>query len=327
MLFGDVHYAEESTVDEERWFPATVRKLPKKEKEGYLKHWDRLTQTAFWKLLKEANLLEPFDFLIDLGDSTSGTGQRGLVTAKVQREREKYNKLIADAFPKTPKFFLWGDHDVGYNDAITEAQGWKGERMSIGSFRVAEKLIGPSWYNREIEGFTLLFLNSEIIRESKNSDNPDQEFFVQKAKEQERFIQECLKNTSDKIILLIHDPMQIRYLQRILAPYKENIIVLAGHLHSPAIWKIYYIFSRIVKAMKLFGIRIPNVLQKTQKQRAIKSLIQEMTEMQQTIQLFDIKIIPAPWGQIAFPKIVFGRGEFTVLELSNGQFVLERHKL
>ena len=197
LLITDVHYSERSEEQEERWFPAKIKKMPKKKIDDYLKYWDGLTQRAFRKLLKKTKSQGPFDFLIDLGDGTAGTNQRGLVTKKAREERQKYDQLIARAFSGIRKYSLYGNHDIGYSDILIQEK--VDGRMSRESFDVAEKLIGPPWFSKTIEGFTLLFLNSEIIRSSTEKDNPDQEFFIQKAKEQEKFIQECLKNTSDKI--------------------------------------------------------------------------------------------------------------------------------
>ena len=292
LLITDVHYSERSEEQEERWFPAKIKKMPKKKIDDYLKYWDGLTQRAFRKLLKKTKSQGPFDFLIDLGDGTAGTNQRGLVTKKAREERQKYDQLIARAFSGIRKYSLYGNHDIGYSDILIQEK--VDGRMSRESFDVAEKLIGPPWFSKTIEGFTLLFLNSEIIRSSTEKDNPDQEFFIQKAKEQEKFIQECLKNTSDKIILLIHDPIQLKELEEILEPYKKNIVlILAAHFHMPILWRIY----RLHRTMKV-------------------------------IRSFNVKIVPAPWGGIGLPqKIIIGRGGFATLELSNGQFSLKNHKL
>ena len=176
----------------------------------------------------------------------------------------------------------------------------------------------------------LLGLNSEIIYSSIEKINPDQEFFIEKAKEQEKFIQEYLENASknnNKVILLIHDPVQLKELQEILEPHKKNIVlVLAGHIHSLAVWKIYCLLSKIVK---IFKIRIETPQQITPKQKVIKSVIQEMAEIYPIIQSYNIKIVPAIWGQmpLARQQRIIGRGGYAILTLNNGQFSLKRYKL
>jgi predicted MPP superfamily phosphohydrolase len=327
FCFGDAHCAiEKSEVKDGRFYPAYVAGLTEREKEDYLNFFDQLTQKAFKKLLERVQRLN-FDIAIDFGDNIAGgANQEGIKNEKAKRELQEYNRLIANALPEIPILSLWSGHVTGYNDPITEIQGQKSGRMSIESFNAAEKLIGKPWFSERTEGFTLIFLNSEIIRESKNSKNLEQDFFVQKQKEQEKFIQERLENTKNKVILFIHDPMQLRHIQKILEPHKENIVlILAGHMHSPTIWKIYCLLSKIVKTFK---IRIPKILQKTPKQQAVQSLIQEMADMQEIIQAFDIKIIPAIWGQVGLPqRIILGRGGYAILTLNDGQFSLDYHKL
>jgi hypothetical protein len=327
FCFGDAHCAiEKSKVGDKRFYPAYVARLPEKERKDYLNFFDQLTRKAFKKLLEQAQQLD-FDFAIDFGDSIAGgANQEGIKSEKAKRDLQEYNRLIANALPEIPILSLWSGHVTGYNDPITEIQEQKGGRMSIKSFNAAEKLIGKPWFSERTEGFTLIFLNSEIIRESKNSKNPEQDFFVQKQKEQEKFIQERLENTKNNVILFIHDPMQLRHIQKILEPHKENIVlIIAGHMHSPTIWKIYCLLSKIVKTFK---IRIPKILQRTLKQKAVQSLIQEMADMQETIKSFNIKIIPAIWGQVGLPQqIILGRGGYATLMLNNGQFSLKRYKL
>lgn len=330
LCFGDAHCAiEKSKVSDERFYPAYVARLHGKEKEDYLDFFDQLTREAFQKLLEQVQRLD-FDIAIDFGDSIAGgANQEGIKSEKAKRELREYNRLIANALQETSVLSLWSDHVTGYNDQITEIQGQKSGRMSIESFEAGKELIGKPYFSKETEGFTLIFLNSPIIRESKNSSNPEQSFFIEEAKKQEKFIQECLENANknnNKVILFIHDPMQLRHIQKILEPHKENIVlILAGHIHSPAVWKIYCFLSKIVKTFK---IRIPNVLQKTPKQQAIQSLIQEMVDMQETIQSLNIKIIPAIWGQVGLPQqIILGRGGYAILTLDKRQFSLKRHKL
>ncbi len=334
FCFGDAHCAiEKSEVSDERFYPMHVAGLPEEEKEDYLKFFDELTQKAFQKLLEQAQQLQrqkSFDSMIDFGDNIAGgANQEGIKSEKAKRELRKYYELIANALPKIPISFLRSGHVMGYNDQITEIQGQKGGKMSIESFNAAKELIGKPWFSEKVEEFMLLFLDSETTRESKNFSNPEQDFFIEKAKEQEKFIQECLENASrnnNKIILFIHDPMQLKELQKTLRPYKENIVlILAGHIHSPAIWKIYCLFSKIVKTFK---IRIPKILQRTPKQQAIQSLIQEMADMQETIRSFNIEIIPAIWGQVGLPQqIILGRGGYAILTLNNDQFSLTHYKL
>jgi predicted MPP superfamily phosphohydrolase len=334
-IFSDAHYASENTrkVEDESFFPLIVEKLSsEKKKEDYVKKWCFLMQKAFGRFLEKAKL-GSFDMIISLGDNISGALPGGPVTQEIQAEWREYKKLIADTFPKISKEsakYLWGGHDIKFGDMLTDLHGLKGGEMTKKSFEAAEKFIGNPWFCKKMEKFMLLGLNSEIIYSSIEKINPDQEFFIEKAKEQEKFIQEYLENASknnNKVILLIHDPVQLKELQEILEPHKKNIVlVLAGHIHSPAVWKIYCLLSKIVK---IFKIRIETPQQITPKQKVIKSVIQEMAEIYPIIQSYNIKIVPAIWGQmpLARQQRIIGRGGYAILTLNNGQFSLKRYKL
>jgi hypothetical protein len=53
-----------------------------------------------------------------------------------------------------------------------------------------------------------------------------------------------------------------------------------------------------------------------------------MADMQETIQAFDIRIIPAIWGQVALPwQWIIGKGGYAILTLNDGQFSLKHYKL
>ena len=291
LIFSDAHYSLERILGDERWIELKKIKLGSLGRKENLKVWDDATQLALQKFLRRAKSMGHFDFLFNLGDATTGANQQGLIAPRAKKAQKKFNEMLESL--GTSIFSLWGNHDTGFPDLVHKEFGG----MSKESFNAAKDLIGDPYFSKTIEGFTLLFLNSEIIRSSEEKDNPDQIFFIQKTDEQEKFIHECLekaKNTDKKVILLIHDPTQIKHLRKVLKPFKKNIVlVLAGHLHAPIAWKIYCLLTGTIK----------------------------------TMQSFNVKVIPALWGKIPFSEGPIDRGGYATLTLNDGQFSLKRHKL
>lgn len=285
LLVTDAHFSKKSELGEERWFP----RIAERKGKPYLKYWDNLTQIKFLKVLTSAKLLGPFDYFIDLGDSTPGINQRGLLNQRAIEERLEYQRLIDKSFPEIPKYYLWGDHDVGYRSGkILEilGLGTKNGRMTKESFRVAEKIIGPPWKKISIGGYTILLLNSEIIREYKNSS--DDKFFKSMVKKQDEFIERELVN-SEKIIILIHDPLLLLELKKMLLGYQEKIsMTISGHAHMGEAGKLY----RIHPLMRTINLQV----------------------------------IPSPWG-LGMPWGAVGQGGFGILEIKNKEVKLKRLKI
>lgn len=161
--------------------------------------------------------------VIDLGDGTPGVNQKGLISSRAQQERLEYQRILSQAFPAATKFYLWGDHDVGYRDFL-----WKivESKITRESFQIAREILGPAWSSAVVGDFRFVFLNSEVTR---NSPKP---FLSKLRKEQQHFLEDTLKYAKRKVIIAIHDPFQIETFREILNRYLSKIeLTLAGHFH------------------------------------------------------------------------------------------------
>jgi hypothetical protein len=298
LVFSDVHFSMDTKIEEARWWPPAERILPEKIALKYLRRIDGQTQKCFYEMLKQASALASglklFDHIIELGDGTPGTNQRGIITQKAAKERLLYQRIISEFFPKTKRKSLWGNHDTGFyskNTAILSLNSQIGY-MDKKSYDSAKRLIGPPWQSFELGNFVFLLLNSEIIRASRSSVSPDRSFFKEQESKQEKFIENVLSNGSKKIILAIHDPSKLEFILPILENYQDRIcLTLAGHYHTLSQEQIRRIFP--------WGERINFT-----------------------------KIIPNTWGGILEKHKLFnGKGGFAILELSDDSINIEYHHL
>jgi len=204
---------------------------------------DRMHWRFFQKMAKKIEELEKtknsFDWLVDLGDATFGSYNQGLISLEARKERLAYNELIDKTFQgeRKKKKFIWGNHDVGFQDSISRLfnLGSWNKGISKKSFKAAEELIGPAWDFFKINDFNFLVLNSEVIRAVKtieSIDSSERSFFIKKEREQKSFIKEAFKEQG-LFILMIHDPRQLKNLWPVLEQHSHRIcLTLAGHLHA-----------------------------------------------------------------------------------------------
>lgn len=293
LLITDVHYSEKSRKEDAKWYFFMKKFLPGKIADFYLRYWDNLTGRCFRKTLEMASEFKPFDVLLDLGDSTPIWRQEGLISKEAIRVRDKCSQMIDDfcGEDNVHKEFLQGNHDLGFlskTSKILTLGQWTG-RASCQSYEAAKSFIGPPWNILPLNNLHLLLLNSEIIKAAESESTLDKNFFVEEMKKQERFVENCLKNTSGKVVLAIHDFLKLEYLWPVLESYQERIyFTLAGHCHLISYEKKIKKTSSLAKVVNLH-------------------------------------IIPSPFG-IGIPGRL-SRGGFAVLELSENSYELEYHWL
>jgi len=291
LIFSDAHFFRGADLKEKQG-PLTLKeRIALKIVLSLWPDRESLCQEYFQKMLDRVSELEPFSCLLDLGDATFGSNNQGLVTEQACRERETYNQMIEDNFPEVSKKFLWGNHDVGFRSRLSRIfdPDYQKEGLNKKSFLKSKDLIGPPWDTFEVGCFTFLLLNSEIIQASNQEDSHDRSFFIKRAREQEKFIEDTLKNSSNQIILAIHDPSPLRCVWFLLKPYHQRIcLTLAGHHHTSFSGKLLQASSSIYRTLNL-------------------------------------KIIPSPWP--CAEKISKEGGGFATLELSDNSPQLEYHWL
>ncbi len=245
IVFSDLHFFRGTDLKEKQGLLTLKERIALKILNFIWPDKESLCQEYFWKMLDKASELEPFDYLLDLGDAIFGSNNQGLITEQDCQKRKIYNQMIDDGFPGVSKKFLSGNHDVGSQYWLSKIfnPDYQKEGLSKESFLKAKELIGPPWDTFEVEDFTFLLLNSEIIRASNRKNSHDRHFFIEKAEQQEEFIEDTLKDASSQVILAIHNPLPLKYVWSLLKPYHQRIrLTLAGHFHyhfpGELLWKL-----------------------------------------------------------------------------------------
>ena len=273
LVFADTHLfteADRIQKEKEKNLPILERLFLKTSDRwfGSEAEKDRMHWEFFQRMVKKIKELEKsegsFDWLIDLGDATFGSYNQGLISPEARKERLSYNELMDETFPdkRIKKKFVWGNHDVGFQDDISRLfnLGSWNKGISKKSFKTAEKLIGPAWDFFKVSDFNVLMLNSEVIRAVnaiESIDSFERSFFLEKKREQEVFIEKAFKE-SGPFILVIHDPRQLKHLWPVLEQHSRRIrLTLAGHLHSVTSGKLLRRHSNVCDRLNLEVIPSP----------------------------------------------------------------------
>ncbi|MDP3244211.1 MAG: hypothetical protein Q8M83_00965 [bacterium] len=218
----DMHRSYSSRPEQQRWWPKHIANWPLERQMAYLNYWDKLTTKAFDLLLDQAKARGPYDFLLSLGDNTSGDDESGLLTPEAQGQFQNTQSILRDNFSGSKMLFAQGGHDCGYNRARNL------ETVSQG-FKKANELLGPSWQSVKIGEFTLIILNSEKLLAVARYPEPIRRNLMMG---QINFLASELQQTNGNIIMAIHNPAALNLLGSTLKYNCQKIVLtLAGHLH------------------------------------------------------------------------------------------------
>lgn len=290
LVFADAHLSQGSKPEDQRWFPPRVAKMDTDQQRKYLRYWDDLTLMAYNKLLQEVRKQGHCQDIISLGDNTAGSHEQGMVSESAQSQFHAFTRMLQDNFPRVPRYFVWGGHDMGYWTRSTLI-GSRTGGPSMKSFCAARTLLGSPWQCLKIGGYTLIILNSEIIKASRLTRDPLLGlYFSQHLQAQEAFLRQKLEQASGLVILAIHDFKAMRSLWPFIKPHKKKVVLtLTGHLHLKSLGALYRFFAPLTRAL-------------------------------------NARLVPSPWG-IAIPWRAVGRGGFCTLKLSESGFDLKYHRL
>lgn len=299
LLFSDSHRGVESKLYEERWFPPFCNFferikgklfLPEDLTEKFLALFDNMTQDSFSKMLYEAEKSKPYDLILGLGNYTPGANESGMLTPKSRHQFFQFLSLLNSAF-SAKKILIWGCHDAGYRFKVGRTIGTERGELSVGSFKVAEQLVGPPFGTFDIGPARFIYISTNLVR-NVYPDSPDE--LKEARKNQEMFLFEQMKRCDRKpLFLLLHDPTALPLetdIIKYLYSFREKITaIIHGHMHaefSARITRIFYSFYR--------------------------KLCRD----------FRVICVPAPWG-------MFGIGKrFMTMNLyDDGKYEIKRHKL
>lgn len=236
-LFSDLHYSIDSQPEEHKWFPAVYDLLSRINiswAEKFLGFWDKLTQRWAAVTLKKMGG-QKVDFFINLGDTTPGIDEEGLITNKAVWQAREALKRIQSFTNEKPVYHVPGNHDIGYFSNFPGAQRKGPSDISCQNH---EALFGPVWQTKVVKGIRLVFLYSyPLIR--PESEFEDQPYLRKIKKDQEMFLKYKLAETTEPLILFLHDPLALLKIYPRLKPFQYRLIcVVAGHVHSSLLGRL-----------------------------------------------------------------------------------------
>lgn len=230
-LFSDLHYSIDSQPEEHKWFPAVYDLLSRINiswAEKFLGFWDKLTQRWAAVTLKKMGR-QKVDFFINLGDTTPGIDEEGLTTNKAVWQAREALKRIQSFINEKPVYHVPGNHDVGYFSNFPGAQRKGPSDISCQNH---EAIFGPAWQMVVVKGIRFVFLYSYLLSK------PASEFacqpYLQELKQaQEGLLRWGLRQTTEPIVICLHDPNVLLQIYPWLESYHYRIIcAIAGHVHS-----------------------------------------------------------------------------------------------
>lgn len=258
-LFSDLHYSVDSRPEEHKWFPAVydlLARFSRKWADRFLAFWDRLTQSWAAICLIRLNREGRFDFFVNCGDTTPGTDEEGMKSEKAVEQARRAWWVIQTLTENQTVYAVSSNHDLGYFSALPGAQR-KGP--SDESYLNYQELFGPVWQTLVIKGIRLVFLYSYLLARPEN-DFVRQPYLLELKKQQEDWLKNKLGQTTEPLLIFLHDPLVLRQIYHLLEPYRYRLIATAaGHLHSRLLFRL------------------------------LKWRYQEWRELK-------VEVVPAPWG-------------------------------
>ena len=232
LIFGDIHYSKNSLPEEKRWYPELVSFL-----EFFSEHWarkflhfcDNYSQRHFKHFIEYLkNRNDEYDIAICLGDMTSGAMESGLITEKARQEAIELKEKLKSAI-KSPLYFVFGNHDLGYFAPI----GYKKGGVSIESLHLASRIYGAKpFYSFKTDNRKFIVLSDALMARNKGNG----EMLSLKNKQFDFLKQELASGTES--FILIHSPFALynKELQKIIRENYEKIKgIVCGHAHSSLI--------------------------------------------------------------------------------------------
>lgn len=281
-MFADLHYSVDSQPEEHKWFPAVYNLLAKfsqKWADRFLSFWDKLTQKWAGVVLDKLSR-QTADFYVSCGDNTPGINEEGMKTEKAVKQGEAVLELIKQNLPE-PIYFVAGGHDIGYCDK--KVPGGQGKEPSDLSCQNFEKIFGPVWQTKIVNGFRLVFLYFYPLVHPEE-DFQNQPHLLKLKQIQKAFLKYELNQTHEPLIIFIHNPFALLKIWPQLLPFRHRLVcILTGHVHSLLIFRFLKWFCRPWRE-------------------------------------FRVEVVPSPWGWCGLGRK--GRGAFLEV-YSDGKYQLK----
>lgn len=230
LIFGDIHYSKDSLPEEKRWYPELVSFLEffsERLARKFLAFCDSYANRHFEDFLKYMEGGE-YDAAICLGDMTSGAMESGLITEKARQEAIELKEKLRNVI-KSPLYFVFGNHDLGYFAPI----GYKKGGASIESLNLASRIYGAKpFYSFDIDNRKFIVLSDALM--ARNKGNGEMQILKNK---QFDFLKKELVASAEAFII-VHSQFALynKEFQKIIREnYGKIRGIVCGHAHSSLI--------------------------------------------------------------------------------------------
>ena len=169
LIFGDIHYSKNSLPEEKRWYPELVSFLEffsERWARRFLRFCDNYSQHHFKHFIEYLeNINDEYDAVICLGDMTPGAMESGLITEKARQEAVELKEKLKSVI-KSPLYFVFGNHDLGYFAPI----GYKKGGASIESLHLASRIYGAKpFYSFKTDNGKFIVLSDALMARNKGN--------------------------------------------------------------------------------------------------------------------------------------------------------------
>jgi hypothetical protein len=124
-------------------------------------------ENRFILTLEEAERIGKIDFSFFGGDMVTGYGERGLIGPDSLDHIAKFRQLLDEHFPKLPKRYMAGGHEIGYILPLsTDPEGGPSER----SIQVFEDNFNQIFYTFSEGRYKFVVLSSDLELLKSGSD-------------------------------------------------------------------------------------------------------------------------------------------------------------
>ncbi len=251
-------------------------------------------EKRFVLTLEEAERIGNVDFLFFGGDMVTGYGERGPIGPDSPEHISKFKQALDEHFPKLPKRYMAGGHEVGYVLPLsTDPEGGPSEK----SIQMFEENFNQLFYTFSEGRYKFVVLSSDLELLKGGTDE-----LMKRKKLQGEFYKDEITYTQpeQKVVLMLHDPDALAPMFSFLGKNLDKIEkTFSGHQHAQWVNKIYpnlcsMASSRVLELplKPLFNKFFPG------KADAVWDYFRQNKDNAQIWNSVKLSIIPAPGGML-----------------------------
>ena len=311
LLLADLHYMVVSPEKQKGQVKTGLNRIV----EWFIDIWKRKNKKAIDEVLIKAQLFNPFEKVIILGDLIECEyNERGIIMENDIKVISRLKNKLKSEFSSAEIIYTPGDHELGYSLPLSiDPQGGISQK-SLDNF---QKTLGPLFQHFEIDEHHFIIFNSSLADQDFSQRPEEERIFIEKLKnEQADFLIDTLKKAEhgEKIFVFLHNPDSLVDISKIIPDslIEKISVVFCGHLHTSKSLIIYKWAGYISRSfLKIFFIWNPNG------KKMIEWAKGNDTRLK-TFKKFKLQVVSAPGGLMGLDK------GFTVLHLDQDNYKMQK---